>query len=513
MRDTVRTKATFEPVGSSQVVFPATHHRPAWYHLALPFHERRALLFIGDLLFLAAAGAATIEARSLLQDPRLLTPQLQDAQILWLSFLSAMWMGLGIVNECYSARITAHPMKILSGLMITAVEVGLLYLLIFFFFGREVFLSSVTRTWLASFVLRNPLPRVSPGVFLAVSWILIACWRLVCLKLFTSNLFRRKALIVGAGRSGCTVARIVRETVEDYELIGFVDDEPEKQGLLIDGLQVLGNRYDLLRLAQVHGANEIILATTQNIHKDLFNSLMTAYELGIAVKPMALLSEELLGRVPVEHLGQDWFLASCWNNAAMPTFYRTFKRLVDIVLSLIGLSVLAVLLPFITIAIYLDSPGSIFYTQERVGKGGKIFKVIKFRSMIPDAEEKQEPVWAVKGDPRITRIGNFIRRIRLDEAPQFLNILKGEMSIVGPRPERPQFVEDLQQRIPFYRARLCAKPGLTGWAQVKYHYGSTVEEAAIKLQYDLYYAKHQSFMLDLLIILRTVRIMLTMKGT
>lgn len=174
---------------------------------------------------------------------------------------------------------------------------------------------------------------------------------------------------------------------------------------------------------------------------------------------------------------------------------------------------LAILLPFIALAIRLDSPGSVFYTQEREGRGGRRFRIIKFRSMVADAERAGKAVWATRDDPRITRVGKFMRRTRLDELPQFVNVLRGEMSIVGPRPERPQFVAQLQEEIPFYRARLSVKPGLTGWAQVKYRYGNTTEDALIKLQYDLYYIKHQSMVLDILILLRTIRVVLGFKGT
>jgi exopolysaccharide biosynthesis polyprenyl glycosylphosphotransferase len=202
-----------------------------------------------------------------------------------------------------------------------------------------------------------------------------------------------------------------------------------------------------------------------------------------------------------------------WNNTSTPTFYLLTKRITDIVLGLVGLIGLVLLFPIIALAIYLDSPGPIFYRQERSGKGGKTFNVFKFRSMIPNAETQGKAVWATKDDPRVTHVGKFLRRTRLDELPQVINVLFGDMSIVGPRPERPQFIEQLQESIPFYRARLSVKPGLTGWAQVKYRYGSSVEDALMKLQYDLYYIKHQSLLLDALVILRTVKVVLTFKGT
>ena len=177
----------------------------------------------------------------------------------------------------------------------------------------------------------------------------------------------------------------------------------------------------------------------------------------------------------------------------------------------IGL-ILAVVFPFVAIAIKLDSPGAIFYKQERVGQYGAKFTVYKFRSMVQNAERNGKAQWAVKGDARITKVGNFIRKTRLDELPQVLNVLRGEISMVGPRPERYAFIKELQQQIPFDRTRLAVKPGLTGWAQINYGYGSTIEDALIKLQYDLYYLKHWSPWLDFKILLRTFSVVLKMKG-
>jgi exopolysaccharide biosynthesis polyprenyl glycosylphosphotransferase len=194
------------------------------------------------------------------------------------------------------------------------------------------------------------------------------------------------------------------------------------------------------------------------------------------------------------------------------TLERVGKRLLDIVCGVIIAVILASVFPFVALAIKLDSPGSIFYKQERVGLNGKKFTIYKLRSMVQNAEPKGCAQWAVKDDVRITQVGNFIRKTRLDELPQAINILRGEMSIVGPRPERQQFIDKLEQQIPNYGTRLTVKPGLTGWAQVKYGYGSTVEDARIKLKHDLYYIQHQSLLLDLQILLRTFSVVFKMQG-
>ena len=407
-------------------------------------------------------------------------------------------------------------MRVVRALLFTTAEAGILYLLAFFVFGRTTWGAYLTDPVAARrpfFVGRYALPRIIPVLFLLASLALTAPWRVGYARVFTSPFLRRRAIVVGAGWAGRTLVRAVRQTLQGYDIVGFIDDDPAKQGQIIEDLPVLGNRYDLVRQVQATGADEVILAITYEIHGDLFKALVDCCELGVEIKPMPLLYEEALGRVPVEHLGQKWFLVPTWTSTSLPTFYRAIKRLIDITLALVGLAFLVVTFPFIALAIYLDSPGPIFYTQERLGKGGKVFRVIKFRSMIPNAEREGQAVWATENDPRITRVGKFLRRTRLDEVPQVINVLRGEMSVVGPRPERPQFVEQLQEQIPFYRTRLSVKPGLTGWAQIKYRYGNTVEDALIKLQYDLYYIKHQSLVLDLLIILRTIKVILAFKGT
>jgi exopolysaccharide biosynthesis polyprenyl glycosylphosphotransferase len=216
--------------------------------------------------------------------------------------------------------------------------------------------------------------------------------------------------------------------------------------------------------------------------------------------------------VPVEHVSGNWAVVLPIDGSSIFNLYPVFKRLLDILLSLLGMVVFLVLLPFMAPLIRLDSPGSIFYSQERTGLNGRIFRIYKFRSMRADAEAATGAVFSQKGDSRITRIGRFMRKTRFDELPQVFNILRGDMSIVGPRPERPEHIKRLTEKIPFYRTRLVIRPGLTGWAQVRYNYGSTDEDALIKLQYDLYYIRHQSLFLDLNILVRTIGKVLKMSG-
>jgi exopolysaccharide biosynthesis polyprenyl glycosylphosphotransferase len=245
---------------------------------------------------------------------------------------------------------------------------------------------------------------------------------------------------------------------------------------------------------------------------ETFQTLLDAQERGIEIIRMATLYEELLGRVPIHHLESDWVLRSFVDEARSSSFFEIGKRFLDIIGSIFGLLMLLILLPFLAAAILLDSGLPIFYRQERLGRGGREFKIIKFRTMRQDAETGGKPQMAGENDPRITRVGNFMRSTRLDEIPQFWNVLRGEMSLVGPRAERAQWVATFQQEIPFYRARLLVKPGISGWAQINYGYASTVEDTAVKLEYDLYYIKHRSVAMDFVIILRTISTVLGRKG-
>jgi exopolysaccharide biosynthesis polyprenyl glycosylphosphotransferase len=245
---------------------------------------------------------------------------------------------------------------------------------------------------------------------------------------------------------------------------------------------------------------------------ETFQTLLDVQERGIEIIRMPTLYEELLGRVPIHHLEADWVIRSFVDEARSSSFFEIGKRFLDIIGSIVGLIILLVLLPFLSLAIILDSGFPIFYRQERLGRGGREFNIIKFRTMRQDAESEGKPQMAGKNDPRVTRVGNFMRVTRLDEVPQFWNVLRGEMSIVGPRAERAQWVATFQHEIPFYRARLLVKPGITGWAQINYGYASTVEDTAVKLEYDLYYIKHRSIAMDIVIILRTIGTVFGRKG-
>ncbi len=488
----------------------ATSFRGGRYSLSLSFSERRLLLFSGDVVCLILTLLVTNWLHDLISRQLNNSANMVTGQMNWVFFLAILWLGLAAVNELYVLQTAHQPTRVMTRLFLTTIEVGALYLLIFFVVGRPIYIAIPL---FDQRIEMNALPpRTSVIIFLILLPSLVALWRLVYTHLVATFALGRRALVVGAGRTGRTLVQALREASLGYELVGFIDDDRSKHGSVLDGIPVLGGWYDLQRQIEINKVNEVVLAITGEIHTNMLQALMSCHERGIAMKPLTVLYEDILERVPVEHLGSKGLPSLFWQSSANLTTYRLVKRLTDLILGLVGVVILAPLLPFLALAIYVDSPGSVFYTQTRLGRGGRSFRVLKLRSMILHAEQGNEARWASRDDDRITRVGRILRRIRLDELPQVINVLKGEMSIVGPRPERPQFVGQLQEEIPFYRARLAVKPGLTGWAQIKYRYGNTVEDALYKLQYDLYYIKHQSLVMDMLIILRTLRVLLTFQG-
>jgi lipopolysaccharide/colanic/teichoic acid biosynthesis glycosyltransferase len=274
---------------------------------------------------------------------------------------------------------------------------------------------------------------------------------------------------------------------------------------------VLGNSDDLLRLVERESVSDLILAISGKISGKMFQAILDAEEGGAEVTTMPVVYEELLGRVPIFLLEADWIVRSFVDQAHASTLYEIAKRLLDIIGGLVGTFVTMVTLPFVTLAILIDSGLPVLFYQSRLGKNGQTYRIIKYRTMVRDAEKDGVRVTS-ENDERITRVGWLLRRTHLDELPQFINVLRGEMSLVGPRAERSELVQSLQSKIPFYRARLLVKPGISGWAQINYRYAATVEETAVKLEYDLYYIKHRNLLLDFVIILRTAGTVVGFRG-
>ncbi len=423
-------------------------------------------------------------------------------QLGWFLLLPALWFLSAFLNGFYDPNKLSDLATAMSALLRTIALVIIVYLFIYFFSTAPL-----------------ALPRGIVGYQGVASFVLISSWRLAYVWLIRRPGFARKVIIVGAGWAGQTIAGAIQQYASaHFRVVGLVDDDPAKRGQVLRiqasdlSLPVLGASDELVRLVKEHGVPEVILAVTHDISSSLFQALLDCKEQGVQITLMPVLFEQLTGQVPIEHIGGNWNIALPLDSAEGSGFYPIAKRLFDITGALIGLGLYAFIFPFIALAIRLDSPGPIFYTQERVGKGGKVFNLIKLRTMIRDAEPGRYAVRAQAGDARITRVGRLLRKARLDEMPQLINILKGDMSAVGPRPERPEHLAELDKAIPFHRLRNAVKPGMAGWAVVNYDYINSVEDAKIRLQYDLYYIKHQSLWLDLLILLRTMGHMLALRG-
>lgn len=329
---------------------------------------------------------------------------------------------------------------------------------------------------------------------------------------------RQRAVIAGFNAAGEAIdAELRRARRPATWLLGYISERGEARssndGVWAGGQQapLLGGIGALRFLIKSNLVDTIIVAFDCAVNPSLHQEIIAAAQSGITVLPMAVIYERLTGRLPVQHIGDQWYGVLPLSPRLTP-LYRCWRKIIDIGLGALGAAILLLLLPALAPLIYLDSPGPIFYSQERVGLRGKPFRIFKLRSMRTDAEREGHACYASANDERVTRVGRFLRATHLDELPQFLNILRGDMSVIGPRPERQMFVEELERSIPLYRFRLSVKPGLTGWAQVSYRYASSADESLHKLQYDLYYIKHQSLTLDIIILLKTVGEVLLSRG-
>jgi sugar transferase (PEP-CTERM system associated) len=326
-----------------------------------------------------------------------------------------------------------------------------------------------------------------------------------------SPFFARRVLILGTGSEAASVENELRKTgVPGLHVVGFYPIESEEN--VVPTHRILSSAISVTETVNRFDIHEIIVAVAERRGGLVpWNNLLHCKLVGINVLDLSAFFERCWGQVRIESLRASWFI---YGDGFRQGLARTLvKRTFDIVVSA-SLLLLAMPVMFLTaFAIMLESGRPVIYRQERVGQGGRSFNVFKFRSMFTDAESDGKPRWAQANDDRVTRVGRFIRKTRIDELPQLFNVLKGDMSLVGPRPERPFFVRQLEHQLPFYEVRHSVKPGVTGWAQVCYEYGASVDDAGNKLRYDLYYVKNHSLFLDFLILFKTIRVVLTGHGS
>lgn len=460
--------------------------------LKLRPQERRILLFIGDLIATFLAFFTALYLWSLDDIYLEFNPEIFSRIPGWFFLLPIFFIIL--LSGLYEERRAADLEETLRGIAFAALIALGLYLLVYFFSEKA-------------------LPRRGVAYFFIGAVVFTLLWRMLYIRIFTAPQFLRRVLLVGGGETGQMILRILNEMIpQPFIMVGVIDDDPDKLGKEIVGHKVLGDSSHLLSIIAEQKITDLIVAISGKMQGAMFQALLDAQEAGVEITRMPVAYEELLGRIPIRYLEADWILRSFVDQMRANVYYELAKRLMDIIGALIGLAFLLPLFPFIALAIYLDSGLPIFYTQVRMGKGGQLYKILKFRTMTQNAEPDGQPKWAEENDSRATRVGLFLRKTHLDEMPQFINVLRGEMSLVGPRAERPELVEWFQQHVPFYRARLLVKPGITGWAQVNQEYAASITETIEKLEYDLFYIKRRNLLLDLNVILRTPAMMLGLRG-
>ncbi len=474
---------------------PPVQSTPKTSPLRLRPAERRTLLLLGDVAAVLLAWATAVYFWWV--GDRLVFGFPGRAYIaelpLWFHLLPLFWLLLLV--ELYTPHKASRWRETVRGVVMAALAGGVIYLVVYF-----------TSPPLS-------LPRKGVAVFFIAATVYTLIWRYFYIRVFNAPRFMRRVLVVGAGKAGRAILQAIHSIEPPpFKVVGVLDDDPQKWGNTFESEPVLGGSEQLLEIVQREAVSDIIVAISGEMHGRMFQAILDAQERGVEIATMAAVYEELLERVPIKHLDADWLIRSFVDEARVSAFYLMGKRAVDILGGLLGVTLLAVLFPWIALAIVLESGFPVFFKQTRSGRGGRPFTMIKFRTMRPVPPGQDEGKWADDDAHRITALGAFLRKTHLDEFPQFLNVLAGDMSVVGPRPEQPALIADLEKQIPFYRARLLVKPGVTGWAQVNYGYVASVHDTEIKLEYDLYYIKHRSLLFDLIIILRTLGTIFGGKG-
>jgi sugar transferase (PEP-CTERM system associated) len=373
--------------------------------------------------------------------------------------------------------------------------------------------------FLAFIYLFLPQAIIGTGIFLiglAFVVLLIVSWRFCYTMVIDRGLFNQSIILLG---SADLINKIKKEISErkdcGYDIVAEVPeakrmDKPESAGRK-NPQNFIGQKYEgLSQLARAKGIEKVVVALEEKRNNFPIKELLKCRVNGIEVIDGNSFYEMLTGKLVVKAINPSWLIFS--EGFRKSRTRRFLKRSADLILSFVMLVVFLPLMGLIAILIKLDSRGPVMFSQERVGEKGKIYRMHKFRSMVEDAEKMSGPVWTQDDDKRITLVGNIIRKLRIDELPQLWNVLKGNMSFVGPRPEREHFVKQLKKKVPYYSERFTVKPGITGWAQVSYGYGASEEDAIEKLNYDLFYIKNMSFFMDLMIVLRTIKIVLFRKG-
>ena len=383
--------------------------------------------------------------------------------------------------------------------------------------GKKEILLRAMSALAVSFLLLSAIYYMIPDLLIGTGWLILSLIVFSVAQFFWHVSYRwclnipalaKRVLVLGTGPLANKIGGLILSTNHNHLLSGYYhcSNEPTH----VPPHYILNNENGLIKTVKEEKTKKIVISLSERRGVFPLQDLLACKLSGIEVVDAPSFYEEITGKLLIEDITPSCLIFS--DGFRKTYFKRIFKQIFDIFFAVIGLLIIMPLLPFIALLIKISSRGPVFFQQVRTGEGGKEFILYKFRTMHQNAESRTGAVWAQKNDPRITRVGKFLRKSRIDEIPQLFNVLKGEMSFIGPRPERPEFIKKLETIIPYYSERHSVKPGITGWAQIKYPYGASVEDAIEKLRYDLFYVKHSSLFLDLLIFLETIKVVLFGRG-
>jgi exopolysaccharide biosynthesis polyprenyl glycosylphosphotransferase len=415
----------------------------------------------------------------------------------WTIVLAIYLNVIGTVFEMYNLQIASSQVQVVKSIILTASTTVLVYLLTPIY---TPFLPS-NRIQILFFYLS-----ILGSLFL---------WRLLYVKFLASSRFEKKVILICDKDQGKELAMGLESVDPHYKVVGYVNSD-SIQSKTSKGVKDFVKNIDIDKLEEFvieNSVSEVVIAAqkTDGITVNLYNQLIHLLENGYVIREYTQVYEAITNRIPVQYVARDFYRYFPFSRSNQNQLYLLIVRILEIVISVIGLTIGLAIVPLILIGNLLGNKGSFFYTQERIGQNGIVFNILKLRTMVKNAESNGA-VFTTINDSRITAFGKFLRKSRIDEIPQFYNILKGEMGVIGPRPERPVFVNEIAEVMPFYETRHVIKPGLTGWAQVNYSYGETIDDSLIKLQYDLYYIKHRSIFLDINIVIKTISTVLFYRG-
>lgn len=454
--------------------------------------RKSALVVVEHLMIVVAVGVATLA--------RLGSPQLgveASIAVLWRASLIAAVLQICLhYCDLYDLRTLSDRRDLFSGLVQALGAASVILALVYY--------------WVPDLIIGR-------GVFVVATTLIVALvggWRIAFEWLSLRVGPAERLLIVGTNAPAVGLARELFDRRQELgvELIGFVDSDPARVGTPLINPGIIGTVAQIPQIVRERRVDRVVVSLVDARGKLSMEELLAMkLNQGVRFDHLASVYEQYTGKIAVENLRPSWMIFSAGFRKSRAL--AATKRAFDIALASVGLLLAAPALALVALAVRMSSPGPVLYHQRRVGKDGEVFTIHKFRSMRMDAEAHTGAVWARTGDPRVTKVGRFLRRTRLDEVPQLWNVISGDMSFVGPRPERPEFIAALTEQIPFYGQRHVVRPGLTGWAQIRHTYGSSVEDTVEKLQYDLFYVKHLSFTFDLFIVLETIKTVLVRRGS